>query len=95
MFEQKFLNNNFETLILKMNFSTEGVENELADLENSFDMFGSDAVLEVLEKAIGFDCEKLDADEALYILNSVQNFTHFDHSPRNRLIVGAQKHIYF
>lgn len=65
-----------------MNFSTKDVEDELAELENSFDIFGSDAVLEVLEKAIGFECQNLDADEALFILNSVQNFTHFDHSPR-------------
>ena len=65
-----------------MNFSTKDVEDELAELENSFDIFGSDAVLEVLEKAIGFECQNLDADEALYILNSVQNFSHFDYSPR-------------
>ena len=69
-------------IYLKMNFSTKDVEDELAELENSFDIFGSDAVLEVLEKAIGFECQNLDADEALYILNSVQNFSHFDHSPR-------------
>ena len=65
-----------------MNLSTKDVEDELAELENSFDMFGSDAVLEVLEKAIGFECQNLDADEALFIINSVQNFTHFDNSPR-------------
>ena len=68
--------------VLFLNFSTKDVEDELAELENSFDIFGSDAVLEVLEKAIGFECQNLDADEALYILNSVQNFSHFDHSPR-------------
>lgn len=61
------------------------VEDELTEFENSFDIFGSDAVLEVLEKAIGFGCHNLEADEALFILNSVQNFTHFDHSPRRKV----------
>ena len=70
-----------------MNLSTKDVEDELAELENSFDMFGSDAVLEVLEKAIGFECQNLDADEALFIINSVQNFTHFDHSPRTGFFI--------